>query len=282
MKASHFQQIIYILDTQSQLLLHLIIHKKPNESNMQPHIIITGGAQGIGKIITLELLKSNFSVSVFEKDKEAIDELKHETKDQECHFYNSDVSDEEDVVAAINDSVKTNQGLYALINNAAISINKPIIDLTLQEWKKVIDTNLTGAFLCSKYALPHLKKTKGCIINMASTRAFQSEPDTEAYSASKGGIFALTHAMAMSAAPDVRVNCISPGWIDVSAIKKKTLAHQIDISQNDHNQHPAGRVGNAWDIARTILFLLDEKNDFITAQNFVIDGGMTKKMIYQD
>ena len=115
---------------------------------------------------------------------------------------------------------------------------------------------------------------------MASTRAFQSEPNTEAYSASKGGVFALTHSLAMSAAPDVRVNCISPGWIDVSGVKKASLAQQDFLSQTDHEQHPAGRVGKAEDIARTILFLLDKKNDFITAQNFVIDGGMTRKMIY--
>ena len=206
--------------------------------------------------------------------------MKYETKGQACLFYNVDVSNEEDVVAAINDSVIKKGGLYGLINDAAISINKPITEPTLEEWHKVIDTNLTGTFLCSKYALPHLKKTKGCIVNMASTRAFQSEPNTEAYSASKGGVFALTHALAMSAAPDVRVNCISPGWIDVSAIKKTTMAHQLELSKSDHEQHPAGRVGNGWDIARTILFLLDERNDFITAQNFVIDGGMTKKMMY--
>ena len=115
---------------------------------------------------------------------------------------------------------------------------------------------------------------------MASTRAFQSEPNTEAYSASKGGIFAFTHALAMSAAPEVRVNSISPGWIDVSGVKKTSLAQQITLSQRDHEQHPAGRVGNAEDITRTILFLLDVRNDFITAQNIVIDGGMTRKMIY--
>ena len=84
----------------------------------------------------------------------------------------------------------------------------------------------------------------------------------------------------MSAAPDVRVNCISPGWIDVSGVKKASMAQQYQLKQSDHEQHPAGRVGNAQDIARTILFLLDERNDFITAQNFVIDGGMSRKMIY--
>ena len=248
---------------------------------MKPHIIITGGAQGIGKIVTQELLQNNYCVSVFDYDKEALNEFKAEIENENCSFYQVDVSNEKEVVAAINDSHKRNGSLYGLINNAAIAINKPITELTFEEWQLVINTNLTGAFLCSKYALPYLKESKGCIINMASTRAFQSEPNTEAYSASKGGIFALTHALAMSAAPNVRVNSISPGWIDVSAVRKASSAHQINLSKEDHEQHPAGRVGSAFDISRTILFLLDERNDFITAQNFVVDGGMTRKMIYQ-
>ena len=248
---------------------------------MIPHIIITGGAQGIGKIVTKELLKNNYRVSVFDNDKEALDEFESEIANENCSFYEVDISIESDVINAINLSVKDNGRIYGLINNAAIAINKHITDLTLEEWQQVININLTGAFLCSKYALPYLKESKGRIINMASTRAFQSEPDTEAYSASKGGIFALTHALAMSAALDVRVNSISPGWIDVSAVRKTSSAQQINLSKEDHEQHPAGRVGNPLDIARTILFLLDEKNDFITAQNFVIDGGMTRKMIYE-
>ena len=247
---------------------------------MKPHIIITGGAQGIGKITTIELLKQNYCVSVFDKDKEALDELKAEVDNEACILYHVDVANEKEVIDAINESVIKHEGLYGLINNAAISINKPISELTLNEWEQVINCNLTGTFLCSKHVLPYLKKSKGCIINMASTRAFQSEPNTEAYTASKGGVFALTHVLAMSAAPDVRVNCISPGWIDVSGVKKTSLAQQETLSKSDHEQHPVGRVGNAEDIARTILFLLDERNDFITAQNFVIDGGMSRKMIY--
>lgn len=247
---------------------------------MKPHIIITGGAQGIGKITTLELLKQDYYVTVFDKDIEALDELKNKVDSRDCSLRHVDVANEQEAKCAIEESIKQFDGLYGLVNNAAISINKPIAELTLDEWQQVINCNLTGTFICSKHALPYLKRSKGCIINMASTRAFQSEPNTEAYSASKGGVFALTHALAMSAAPDVRVNCISPGWIDVSGVKKASLAQQDSLSQTDHEQHPAGRVGKAEDIARTILFLLDKKNDFITAQNFVIDGGMTRKMIY--
>lgn len=247
---------------------------------MNPHIIITGGAQGIGKITSIELLKQGYYISVFDQDIEALEELKTEIDSEKCSLHHVDVANEKEVVNAIGESLKIFGSLYGLINNAGISINKPIPELTLNEWQKVIGTNLTGAFICSKYALPYLKKSKGCIINLASTRAFQSEPNTEAYAASKGGVFAFTHALAMSAAPNVKVNCISPGWIDVSGVKKSSVAHQAILSQNDHEQHPAGRVGNGQDIARTILFLLDKRNDFITAQNFVIDGGMMRKMIY--
>lgn len=248
---------------------------------MKLHIIITGGAQGIGKTTVQELLQNNFCVSIFDKDREALNELESEVGNGNCSYYHIDVSNEKDVIAAINDSHNKYAGLYGLINNAATANNKPITELSLDEWLEVINTNLTGAFLCSKHALPYLKESKGCIINMASTRAFQSEPNTEAYSASKGGIVALTHALAVSVAPNVRVNSISPGWIDVSAVRKKSSAHQINLSKEDHEQHPAGRVGNALDIAHTILFLLDQRNNFITAQNFVVDGGMTKKMIYK-
>jgi NAD(P)-dependent dehydrogenase (short-subunit alcohol dehydrogenase family) len=150
----------------------------------------------------------------------------------------------------------------------------------LEEWNRVIGTNLTGAFLCAKLTAPFLKKSKGSIINISSTRALQSEPNTEAYTASKGGILALTHALAMSLGPEIRVNCISPGWIDVSGIKKKSKANQIELSELDNLQHPAGRVGKAADIANMALFLLNPENDFIIGQNFIIDGGMTRKMIY--
>jgi NAD(P)-dependent dehydrogenase (short-subunit alcohol dehydrogenase family) len=140
--------------------------------------------------------------------------------------------------------------------------------------------NLTGAFLCAKYAAPHLRKNGGSIVNVASTRAFMSERHTEAYSASKGGLFALTHALAVSLGPEVRVNSISPGWIETSELRKRSARTPARLSAQDHSQHPAGRVGNAEDVAALALFLLDPGNSFVTGQNFVVDGGMTKKMIY--
>lgn len=247
---------------------------------MNKNIIVTGGAQGIGRIISLELLKNGFNVSVFDIDAEAISEFREETDSENIAFFQTDVSNEADVRKSITASIDKFGAISGLINNAAIQIEKPISELTIDEWNRVIGTNLTGAFLCTKYATPHLKNAKGNIINISSTRAFQSEPNTEAYSASKGGILAFTHALAASLGPEIRVNCISPGWIDVSGVKKKSKANQIELTKVDHLQHPAGRVGKATDIANMVLFLLNQENSFITGQNFIIDGGMTKKMIY--
>lgn len=247
---------------------------------MKKNIIVTGGAQGIGKIISQQLLKKSYSVSVFELDIEALTEFKQEIGSENIAFFTTDVSNEENVQKSISESVKRFGNISGLINNAAIQIGKPITELTLEEWNRVIGTNLTGAFLCAKYAAPFLKNSKGSIINISSTRAFQSEQNTEAYSASKGGILALTHSLAISLGPEIRVNCISPGWIDVSGIKKKSKANQTELSEADHLQHPAGRVGKPTDIANMVMYLLNPENDFITAQNFIIDGGMTKEMIY--
>ena len=141
--------------------------------------------------------------------------------------------------------------------------------LPLAEWNRRIGVNLTGPFLMAKHAAPHLRRSRGAIVNIASTRALQSEPDTEPYAASKAGLVGLTHALAMSLGPDVRVNCISPGWIAHQRVRKK-----------DHAQHPVGRVGRDEDVAELVAYLISDAAGFVTGQNFVIDGGMTKKMIY--
>ena len=247
---------------------------------MNKNIIVTGGAQGIGKIVSLELLKNGYAVSVFEIDEQAAEEFKAEIQSDKIEFFITDVSDNKSVQDSILASVQKTGNISGLINNAAIHANKPLTELTFEEWNRVIGVNLSGAFLCAKYAVPHLKKTKGSIINLCSTRAFQSEPDTEAYSASKGGIFALTHSLAISLGPEIRVNSISPGWIDVSGIRKISEAKPYLQTLADKAQHPAGRVGTAKDISNLILFLLNPENSFVTGQNFTVDGGMTRKMIY--
>src|SRR5581483_6251604 len=178
-----------------------------------------------------------------------------------------DVADGATAERAVSAVVKAFGRLDAVVSNAGIMIRKPIAKLTLDEWRRVIDVNLTAAFLLARAAEKHLRRAKGAIVTIASTRALMSEPNTESYSASKGGLLALTHALSVSLGPDVRVNCISPGWIETGDYAR--------LRKADHAQHPAGRVGKPDDIARMTAFLLDrERSGFVTGANFVVDGGM--------
>ena len=182
-----------------------------------------------------------------------------------------DVSDEASVNRLI-DGVRTADGrLDVLVCNAGISIRKPIAALSLAEWSCVIGTNLTATFLLVRAAETLLRTAKGAVVTIASTRARMSEADTEAYAASKGGLVALTHALAISLAPDVRVNCISPGWIATKGDPPRAT---------DHAFHPAGRVGVPGDVAALTAFLAGPESGFISGAEFIVDGGVTRKMIY--
>jgi NAD(P)-dependent dehydrogenase (short-subunit alcohol dehydrogenase family) len=253
---------------------------------MTKTIIVTGGAQGIGKCTSQYLLKDGYNILIADIDVEAGNECLQEFNDYQEHlfFVETDVSQEESVKNCVDKTIEKFQTIYAVINNAGISNpnNAPIENLKLSDWNKVIETNLTSYFLMSKYTVPYLRQTKGAIVNIASTRALQSEPNTEAYAASKGGIVALTHALAISLGSDIRVNCISPGWIDVSQWSKSSSQKESNLRDIDHLQHPVGRVGKPEDIAFMIKYLISDFSGFITGQNFVIDGGMTKKMIYSE
>lgn len=169
-----------------------------------------------------------------------------------------------------------------LVNNAGIAHpgRTPVTELSIDVWERMLRVNLTGAFLMVKHAAAHLERHRGAIVNIASTRALQSEPHTEAYSASKGGLVALTHALAISFAHRIRVNAVLPGWIDISGLQKKSKVYPAELRPDDHLQHPAGRVGVADDVAAIVAYLLSDQASFITGQSFVVDGGMTKKMIY--
>jgi NAD(P)-dependent dehydrogenase (short-subunit alcohol dehydrogenase family) len=251
----------------------------------QKVVLVTGGGQGIGKAIAARLLDEGAAVVLAELDEEAGRETAAEyAASGRVHFVATDVADERSVQRAISSTLERFGALHALVNNAGIAkaAGGPLEALPLAEWNRVIGTNLTGAFLMAKHCAPQLRNTRGAIVNVASTRALQSEPNTEAYVASKGGVVALTHALALSLAPDVRVHCVSPGWIDVSAWKKKSARKPASLSERDHAQHPVGRVGKAEDVAALVAFLLGPEAGFLTGENFVIDGGMTRKMIYAD
>jgi hypothetical protein len=245
--------------------------------------LVTGGGQGIGKAIALAFLERGMRVVIAEADEDAGAETEREYKEKgEIAFVATDVTREADVRRALDQAEARFGGLDALVNNAGINVVKPLAELTLDEWRRVIDTNLTGYMLFAKHAAPALKARNGAIVNIASTRALMSEPNTESYAASKGGIVALTHALAASLGPDVRVNCISPGWIDVSSWKKSTKRKPAQLTPEDHAQHPAGRVGRPEDIAGLAAYLIGPESGFITGANFVVDGGMTRKMIYAE
>jgi NAD(P)-dependent dehydrogenase (short-subunit alcohol dehydrogenase family) len=246
---------------------------------------ITGAGQGIGRVTAEAFLAAGASVALFDIDDEALRETAAGLAvgfggARRILILPGDLCREEDVAGAITRCVESFGRLDVLVNNAAISRNTPLSELSLSEWNAVIAVNLTGPFLCAKHAVAHLKASHGVIINLASTRAFMSEAGTEAYSASKGGIVGLTHALAISLGPEIRVNAVAPGWIDVTLYKKSAQRKPAILSPADHAQHPVGRVGRPDDIARMILFLADPANSFITGQTFVVDGGMTRKMMY--
>ena len=245
--------------------------------------IITGGAQGIGKATAKRLLANGMNVVIADADQEAGAETAAEYERLgNIRFIACDVSDESQVCHLIDATVKEFRGIDALVNNAGISRFKPLDEVTVADWNAVIGVNLTGNFLCSKHAAFQLRLARGAIVNIASTRALMSEPDTEAYAASKGGIVALTHALAMSLGPQVRVNCICPGWIEVGGWEKSSRRTTPHHSDQDRLQHPAGRVGIPEDIASLAAYLISPEAGFITGGNFVVDGGMTHKMIYAE
>ncbi|MFN4189611.1 MAG: SDR family oxidoreductase [Pseudothermotoga sp.] len=249
--------------------------------------VVTGAGQGIGAAIAEVFCANGVKVVLAEIDEEAGREREAilRGKDFDAIFIRTDVADENSVKAMVQETVRIYGKIDILVNNAAIGSTKSIFERTFEEWNKVIQVNLTGPYLCSKYcAKEMIKNPGGVIINIASTRAFQSEPDTEPYSASKGGVVALTHSLAVSLAKyRIRVVCVSPGWIETSLWKKSSLRKDPQLRAIDHSQHPAGRVGDPMDIANLCLFLVDqEKSGFITGVNFTVDGGMTIKMIYEE
>ena len=225
------------------------------------HAVITGGANGIGRSITEAFLREDAAVTIIDIDNRPPDGAR---------FFHGDIAEKE-VLERFVDSL--DKPVDCLINNACIG-RCGLLDCSYEDFEYVQRVGVTAPFYLTQLLLKkNLLAPNASIVNISSTRAGQSQPNTEAYSAAKGGISALTHAMAISLSGKARVNAISPGWIDTT---------RNVFEGADAIQHPAGRVGKIGDISEMVLFLCSDKAGFITGENITIDGGMSRLMVYHN
>ena len=251
-------------------------------------ILVTGAGNGIGRATLLHFHGLGWRVAGLDKDAEALAELRAALPSTDALLLTCDVGKEGAVARAFAriEEWLGGAGLDCLVNNAGIAdpYCGPLADLSLADWQKWIDASLTAAFLCSRAAVSLLERSADAgapasIVNISSTRAVMSEPECFAYAAAKGGLDALTHAMAVSLGPAIRVNAVRPGWIETGPWQKTGQRSQPEHRPRDRDQHPVGRIGRCEDIAEAVAYL--HHAGFVTGQHLNIDGGMTGKMIYE-
>jgi hypothetical protein len=245
-------------------------------------VLVTGAAQGIGASTAAAFAAEGARVMLADTNAPFGERRRREIERAggKAWFVRADAGKVSQVRRMVKEAVRRLGGLDILVNNVGIGSGTGLLQRKPSDWQRVIDTNLGGAYHASQMAAPFLMKARGSIVSIASSRALQSEADTEPYSASKGGILALTHALAVTLSGKVRVNTVLPGWIDTS--KWHYDGMKWELTREDHAQHPAGRVGRPEDIAAAVLFLCSDEAGFITGQKLVVDGGMTVKMIYAE
>ena len=243
----------------------------PPITEKKKRVFVTGGAEGIGKAIVQAFCNAGYRVAFCDKNETAGQQLGKETG---TVFYQVDVSDQESLERCMQRIFLVWGDIDIIVNNAGISKFSPITETSIDDFDNILSVNLRPAFITSRLLAIHRKSQPsrnpfGRIINICSTRYLMSEPGSEGYAASKGGIYSLTHALAVSLSEwHITVNSIAPGWIQNHDYEQ--------LRTEDHTQHPSGRVGKPEDIARMCLFLSQEENDFINGENITIDGGMTK------
>ena len=240
---------------------------------------ITGGALGIGRCLTEELTRRGARVALIDKEADTGRALAEQLKREggNVHIVPGDVAEEEALQSFVRRTAETFGGVDVLVNNACLHRQGLLTPCGYEDFNYVLRVGVTAPYMLTRLFLPYFRKGAS-VINITSTRAFMSQADTESYSAAKGGISALTHAMAVSLAGRVRVNAIAPGWIDTGAYHDP--AYRPDYTRADAAQHPSGRVGTPQDIFRAVLFLSDGENSFIDGETLTVDGGMTRRMIY--
>lgn len=242
-------------------------------------VIVTGAAKGIGRGVATLYAEKGAKVVLADADQMVGEQTAAEitAKGGQALFVLTDVRKGADIINLMKTTNDKYGQIHILINNAGKGLFKSPYDVTIDEWDDIINTNLRSVFLASREAGKYMRENKdgGAIVNIASTRAIMSEANSEAYAATKGGIVAITHALAASFSEDrITVNSISPGWIETGDYEK--------LTKLDHEQHLSKRVGKPEDVARACLYLTASENDFVTGVNLVVDGGMTRKMIYEE
>jgi NAD(P)-dependent dehydrogenase (short-subunit alcohol dehydrogenase family) len=241
-------------------------------------VVITGAGSGIGRACAKEFAKEGAAVVVadinFSGAKETVSQI--EKAGGVARAIEADVSQSESVERLVAETLKGFSEIHVLLNNAAIQISKTVEDTTIEEWNREVAVNLGGVFLCSKYFLPQLRKTKGCIINMSSDNGFFVEPLCAGYCATKAGIIGLTKAMAIDHGKEgIRVNCICPGYIDTGLAESYFQAQpDPDLARSAAGKlHALWRVGRPEEVARVAVFLASDEASFMTGSAVVVDGG---------
>ena len=256
-----------------------------------PLALVTGGAQGIGRALTEHFLGEGWRVVVLDLDAEAVAELTDgHAAGAALLALETDVGDAAAVEAAFDElgawqrGADQPGGLDLLVNNAGLAdpVGGPLEELSEAGWRRWLGSHLDGAFFVTRSAIPGLRERRGAIVNISSTRALQSEPHCEAYAAANGGLLAMTHALAVSLGPEITVNAVCPGWIDTAPWQKASTRTSSQLRDVDHRQHPAGRVGEPADIVAAVAWFAGSNARFVTGQHLVVDGGMTRRMIYAE